>query len=281
MNILQAILLGIIQGLAEFLPISSSGHLAILQNLFHIETDTGLLFDVLLHIGTLTSIFIVFWKDIAKLILEFFGIITDFIRRFRDPDLIVLSSAYRKFVLLIIVSSIPTAIIGFLGRDLVAYACTTLLLPGIGLIITSVLLFICDRIADGRKGIKKITYLNAFEIGIAQGIATMPGISRSGATISVCLMLGIKKETAVKYSFIMSIPAVMGAALLELKDAAGTSVSGMTVIAYIIGMVVAAVVGYFAIRIMINVVRRKRYLYFSIYCLVIGLVAIIGHFLIK
>lgn len=281
MNILQAILLGIVQGLAEFLPISSSGHLAILQNLFHIETDTGLLFDVLLHIGTLTSIFIVFWKDIAKLILEFFGIITDFFRRFRDPDLIVLSSAYRKFVLLIIVSSIPTAILGFIGRDLVAYACTTLLLPGIGLIITSVLLFICDRIGDGRKGIKKITYLNAFEIGIAQGVATLPGISRSGATISVCLMLGIKKETAVKYSFIMSIPAVMGAAILELKDAAGTSVSGMTVIAYIIGMVVAAVVGYFAIRIMINVVRRKRYLYFSIYCLVIGLVAIIGHFLTK
>ncbi|MBQ7583374.1 MAG: undecaprenyl-diphosphate phosphatase [Lachnospiraceae bacterium] len=281
MNILQAIILGIVQGLAEFLPISSSGHLAIIRNLFHIETDQGLLFDVLLHIGTLTAIFVVFWKDIAKLILEFFGIITDFIRRFKDPDLIVLSSAYRRFVLLIIVSSIPTAILGYIGRDFVEYASSTLLIPGIGLIVTSVLLFICDRIGDGRKGIKKITYLNAFEVGIAQGIATLPGISRSGATISACLMLGIKKETAVKYSFIMSIPAVLGAALLELKDAAGTSVTGGTVIAYIIGMVVAAVVGYFAIRVMINVVRRKRYIYFSIYCLVIGLVAIIGHILTK
>ena len=279
MNVLQAIILGIIQGLAEFLPVSSSGHLAIIQNLFHIETDTGLLFDVLLHIGTLTAIIVVFWKDIVKLIIEFFGIIADFIRRFRDPDLIVLSSAYRRFVLLIIVSTIPTAILGYIGRDFVAYASSTLIIPGIGLIITSILLFICDRIGDGRKGIKKITYLNAFEIGIAQGVATVPGISRSGATIAACLMLGIKKETAVKYSFIMSIPAVLGAAVLELKDAAGTSVEAGTVVAYIIGMVVSAVVGYFAIRVMINVVRRKRYLYFSIYCLVIGLVAIIGHFL--
>ncbi|MCR5237631.1 MAG: undecaprenyl-diphosphate phosphatase [Lachnospiraceae bacterium] len=279
MNVIQAIILGIIQGLAEFLPISSSGHLAIIQNLFHIETETGLLFDVLLHIGTLTAIFIVFWKDIVKLIIEFFGIIADFFRHFRDPDLIVLSSAYRRFVLLIIVSTIPTAILGYIGRDFVAYASTTLLLPGIGLIITSILLFICDRIGDGRKGIKKITYLNAFEIGIAQGVATLPGISRSGTTIAACLMLGIKKETAVKYSFIMSIPAVLGAAILELKDAAGTTVEVGTVVAYIIGMVVSAVVGYFAIRVMINVVRRKRYLYFSIYCLVIGLVAIIGHFL--
>ena len=279
MNVLQAIILGIIQGLAEFLPVSSSGHLAIIQNLFHIETDTGLLFDVLLHIGTLTAIIVVFWKDIVKLIIEFFGIIADFIRRFRDPDLIVLSSAYRRFVLLIIVSTIPTAILGYIGRDFVAYASSTLIIPGIGLIITSILLFICDRIGDGRKGIKKITYLNAFEIGIAQGVATVPGISRSGATIAACLMLGIKKETAVKYSFIMSIPAVLGAAVLELKDAAGTSVEAGTVVAYIIGMVVSAVVGYFAIRVMINVGRRKRYLYFSIYCLVIGLVAIIGHFL--
>lgn len=281
MNIFQAIILGIIQGLAEFLPISSSGHLAIIQNLFHIETDTGMLFDVLLHVGTLTSIFVVFWKDIVRLIIEFFGIIGDFFRRFRDPDLIVLSSGYRRFVLLIIVSSVPTAIIGYLARDFVEYASSTLLLPGIGLIITSILLFICDRIGDGRKGIKKISYLNAFEIGMAQGIATLPGISRSGATIAAGLMLGIKKETAVKYSFIMSIPAVLGATLLEVKDAAGDTVEVSTVIAYLIGMIVAAVVGYFAIRVMIGVVRRKRYLYFSIYCLIMGMVAVIGHFITK
>ena len=281
MNIFQAIILGIIQGLAEFLPVSSSGHLAVVQNLFHIETDTGLLFDVLLHIGTLIAIFIVFWRDIVKLVIEFFGIISDFIRRFRDPDVIVLSSAYRRFVLLVLVSTVPTGIIGYIDRDFVAYASTTLLIPGIGLLITSVLLFICDRIGDGRKGIKKITYLNAFEIGMAQGVATIPGISRSGATIAACLMLGIKKETAVKYSFIMSIPAVLGAAILEIKNAAGASVEGSTVIAYVIGMAVSAIVGYLAIRIMINVVRRKRYIYFSIYCLIIGVIAIIGHFLTK
>lgn len=279
MNIFQAIILGIIQGLAEFLPVSSSGHLAIIQNLLNVKTDTGMLFDVLLHVGTLTSIFIVFWKDIVKLIIEFFGIIGDFFKRFKDPDLIVLSSGYRRFVLLIIVSSIPTAIIGYMARDFVDYASSTLLIPGIGLIITSILLFVCDRIGDGRKGIKKISYLNAFEIGMAQGVATLPGISRSGATIAVSLMLGVKKETAVKYSFIMSIPAVLGATLLELKDVSDAAIEVGTVISYFVGMVVAAVVGYFAIRVMIGVVRRKRYLYFSIYCLVIGLIAVAGHFI--
>lgn len=281
MNIIQAIILGIVQGLAEFLPVSSSGHLAIIQNLFGIEMETGLLFDVLLHIGTLAAIFVVFWRDIVKLVIEFFGIIGDFFRRFKDPDVIVLSSAYRRFVLLILVSTIPTGIIGYFGRDFVAYASTTLLIPGIGLIITSILLFICDRIGDGRKGIKKITYLNAFEIGMAQGVATLPGISRSGTTIAACLILGIKKETAVKYSFIMSIPAVLGAALLEIKDVAGASIEAGTVVAYVIGMVVSAIVGYFAIRVMINVVRRKRYVYFSAYCLVIGLIAIIAYFIKK
>lgn len=281
MNIIQAIILGIVQGLAEFLPVSSSGHLAIIQNLFGIEMETGLLFDVLLHIGTLAAIFVVFWRDIVKLVIEFFGIIGDFFRRFNDPDVIVLSSAYRRFVLLILVSTIPTGIIGYFGRDFVAYASTTLLIPGIGLIITSILLFICDRIGDGRKGIKKITYLNAFEVGMAQGVATLPGISRSGTTIAACLILGIKKETAVKYSFIMSIPAVLGAALLEIKDVAGASIEAGTVVAYVIGMVVSAIVGYFAIRVMINVVRRKRYIYFSAYCLVIGLIAIIAYFIKK
>ena len=281
MNVFQAILMGIVQGIAEFLPVSSSGHLAIFQNLLHIETDTGLLFDVLLHLGTLLAIFVVFWKDIWRLIVEFFGIIADFFRRFSDPDVIVLSSGYRKFVLLIIVSTIPTAILGYVGRSFVEYASTTLLIPGIGLLITSFLLFICDRIGDGRKGIKKITYLNAFEIGMVQGVATMPGISRSGATIAACLMLGVKKETAVKYSFIMSIPAVLGAVVLEIKDAFGTKIPAGTLVSYIIGMVVAAIVGYFAIRFMIGVVRRKKYIYFSIYCLVVGIIAIIGHFVTK
>ena len=273
--------MGIIQGLAEFLPVSSSGHLAIAQNLMHLDTSTELLFDVLLHIGTLSAIFVVFFKDIVKLVIEFFGIIADFIRRFRDPDVIVLSSAYRRFVLLIIVSTIPTGILGYVGRDFVEYASTTLLIPGIGLIITSILLFICDRLGDGRKGIKKISYLNAFEIGMAQGIATIPGISRSGATITACLALGIKKETAVKYSFIMSIPAILGAAVLEIKGASGADLAVGTIIIYLVGMVVAGIVGYFAIRFMINVVRRRRYIYFSVYCLIIGIVAIVGHFLTR
>lgn len=281
MTFVQAILLGVVQGLTEFLPVSSSGHLAIFQYLFHIDTGSGMLFDVLLHIGTLAAICIVFYKDIWHLIVEFFGMIIDCFRKIGDHNVIIMNSAYRKFCLLIIISTIPTGIIGYLGKDLVEMASASLLVPGICLMLTAVLLFIADRIGDGHKGIKGATYLNAFEIGMAQGVATLPGLSRSGTTIAACLMCGFKKEFAVKYSFIMSIPAVLGAAILELKDAAGAPAETGMLGKYIAGMIVAAAVGFLAIKTMIAVVKNKKYIYFSVYCMIAGIVAICGYFLTK
>lgn len=281
MTFLQAIFLGVVQGLAEFLPISSSGHLAIFQYLFKIDTGDGLLFDVLLHIGTLVAICVVFYKDIWNLIVEFIGMIIDCFKKIKDHDVIILSSSYRKFCLLIIVSTIPTGIIGFAGKNLVEAASASLLVPGICLMLTAVLLFIADRIGDGHKGVKSATYLNAFEIGMAQGVATLPGLSRSGTTIAVCLMCGFKKEFAVKYSFIMSIPAVLGATILEIKDAAGTPLASGMLAKYIVGMIVAGLVGFAAIKTMIVVVKKKKYIYFSIYCMIAGIVAVCGYFLTK
>ena len=282
MTIIQAILLGILQGFTEFLPVSSSGHLAIFQYLFHIDTGSGMLFDVLLHIGTLAAIFVAFYRDIWKMIVEFFGMIADLFRKIKDHDIIVLNSAYRKFDLMIIISTIPTGIIGFVGKDLVELASASLLIPGICLMVTAVLLFIANRVGDnGHKGIKSATYLNAFEIGMAQGVATLPGLSRSGTTITACLLCGFKKELAVKYSFIMSIPAVLGAAVLEIKDAAGSPVSGQMMGSYIAGMVAAAIVGYVAIKTMIVVVKKKKYIIFSIYCMAAGILAVCGYFLTR
>lgn len=279
MSIIQAILLGILQGLTEFLPVSSSGHLAVFQNLFHIGEGTQdlFLFDILLHIGTLISIFVVFFKDIAKLVVEFFGIVHDFFLNIprwlrREPARRVLRTSYRRFVIMIIVSTIPTAVIGLILKDLVEDASRTLIIPGICFLITSALLFLADRMPDGFKTPRDASYGHAALVGIAQGMATLPGLSRSGATLTTCLMCGFDSRFAVKYSFIMSIPAVLGAAVLEIKDAAGTSFEA----SYLVGMIVAAVVGFIAIKFMLVLVRNRRYIYFSIYCLIVGIVAIIG-----
>ena len=278
--------MGILQGLTEFLPVSSSGHLAIFQNLFHIGqgVEDLFLFDILLHIGTLIAVFAVFYKDIIKLIKEGFGIIFDFIksvfglirgRKWRK----VIRSGYRKFVMLIIVSTIPTGIIGVLLKDLVEECSKTLIMPGIFLIITACILFIADRAEEGDKTPKDATYRDALIIGTSQGIATLPGISRSGTTITMALLCGFEKRFAIKYSFIMSIPAVMGAAVLEIKDVVETKASFEP--AYFVGMIVAAITGYAAIKIMLNVVKNKRYIFFSVYCLIAGIVAIAGSFIVK
>lgn len=278
--------MGILQGLTEFLPVSSSGHLAIFQNLFHIGqgVEDLFLFDILLHIGTLIAVFAVFYKDIIKLIKEGFGIIFDFIRsvigliRGRKWKRVI-RSGYRKFVMLIIISTIPTGIIGVLLKDLVEECAKTLIMPGIFLIITACILFIADRAKEGDKTPKDATYRDALIIGTSQGIATLPGISRSGTTITMALLCGFEKRFAIKYSFIMSIPAVMGAAVLEIKDVVETKASLEP--AYFVGMIVAAITGYAAIKIMLNVVKNKRYIFFSVYCLIAGIVAIAGSFIVK
>lgn len=238
MTLLQAVLMGIIQGLTEFLPVSSSGHLALFKILFHVETDTGMLFDVLLHVGTLIAICAVYYKDIVRLFVEGICIVRDVLINFaaliknlflsiRDrgkdhvdysPYRRIVNSSYRKFVVLILVSTIPTGIIGFVGKDVVEQASELLIVPGICLIATAILLFIADRCKGGDKLPKDITYTNAFVVGIAQGVATLPGLSRSGTTITACLLSGFNRKFAVKYSFIMSIPAILGAMVLELKD---------------------------------------------------------------
>ena len=191
----------------------------------------------------------------------------------------MIRTGYRKFVMLVIVSTIPTAIIGILLKDLVSDCSKTLIMPGIFLIINACILFIADRAEEGEKTPKEAGYGNAFIVGVSQGIATLPGISRSGTTITMGLICGFEKRFAVKYSFIMSIPAVLGAAVLEVKDVVKTKAAFEPV--YLLGMAVAAVVGYGAIKLMLNVVKNKRYIFFSVYCFIIGLVAVAGSFIIK
>lgn len=289
MSLLQAILMGIIQGLTEFLPVSSSGHLALFKILFGVETETGILYDVLLHVGTLLAICVVYYKDIWKLIVEGCCILRDIFvnlgiffknktHKESEPYRRIVNSSYRKLVVLLIVSTIPTGVIGFFGRDVVSMASEILIVPGICLVVTAILLFVADHTKDGEKLPKSVTYTNAFGVGIAQGIATLPGLSRSGTTITACLLSGYQRNFAVKYSFLMSIPAVLGALVLELKDMAAITVSSTEIVYYIIGMLIAAVVGYICIKTMLIVVRKKKFTGFAVYCLLVGALSIGGYF---
>ena len=288
MTIVQAIILGVIQGLTEFLPVSSSGHLAIMKNILRMDLETGALYDVLLHVATLVAICIVMRKDIVKLILEFISIVRDvftnfliFIDRITHKDdqyyIKIMSSAYRRFVVLIIVSSIPTAIIGFLLNDIIETVENELLVPGICLIATAVIILISDFLADGTKKPKDATVYDAFAIGTAQGIATLPGLSRSGTTITACILCGFDRKFAVKYSFIMSMPAIFGALILKLSKISSETVTGGDIAVYIVGMVIAAVVGYFALIFTTKLVQKKSFQYFAFYCFGIGVVSIIAY----
>lgn len=289
MSLLQSILMGILQGLTEFLPVSSSGHLALFKNIFNVNTDTGLLFDTMLHLGTLIAVCIIYWRDIVKLVVAGVQLLIDVIANLRAfisnrtkhtdmPYRRLVNNAYKKFVVLILVTTIPTGIMGIAFSSLIEKASQTLLVPGICLVITAILLLIADTRPAGRKKVKKTSYANAAVIGITQGFATFPGLSRSGTTITTCLLLGFERTFAVKYSFIASIPAILGANILELRHLDAAAMANVNFAYYFIGMLVAGVVGFVCIKVMIYVVRSNKFQYFAYYCAVVGIIAIIAYF---
>lgn len=286
-ELIHSILLGLIQGFTEFLPVSSSGHLAIFKILFHME-DAGIAFDILLHIGTLVAVFIAFWSDIWKLIVNGLGILGDCFynigqffsglggkeKNYRS----VIRTSYRKFAMLVIVSTIPTAAIGLLIEDISDVAGDVLIIPGICLLITAMLCLISDNLRSGKKTPKNTTYKNALTIGVVQGLAVMPGISRSGSTITACILCGLDREFAFKYSFILSIPAILGAAVLKLPELFDGSVSSTQLGCYGVGALVAAIAGYLSIKILSVLIKKRKFKYFGFYCIVAGFVSIITYF---
>lgn len=290
MSYLQAIIMGIVQGTAEFLPISSSGHLAIFEKLFHMN-EPDITFDIILHIGTLAAVFIVYYHDIKKMVVEGVRLTCDFLlnififfqNNIGKKELTyhkVINSAYRKFVMLVIVSTIPTGVIGYLAKDIIEEVKTNLFIVGVCLLITACLLIISDKAGEGSKRPKNITYSNAFGIGICQGIATLPGISRSGATITACLISGFDRRFAVKYSFIMSIPAILGASILDLMDLVKEGSSGIPLGQYLVGMVVAGFAGLFCMKTLMILIKNKKFKYFAYYCVAAGVLAIVLNFVI-
>ena len=292
MTFIQSVFLGIIQGITEFLPVSSSGHLSILRNLFGIRTDGGLLFDVMVHLGTVIAICVVFRRDVLRMIGETIRMVSDIwangsvlIHNKKEKDARrykkILHNNYRRFVVMVLCATIPTAVIGYAARDLVTLASDSLLAPGIGLILTAVFLIIADVSENGKKIPKDISFTNSFLVGIAQGISTLPGLSRSGTTIAACLISGYDKRFAVKYSFIMAIPAILGAACLEIGQVFSSRISLSQFFVYLAGALTAGVVGYFSCRKMLTIVRKKKFRGFAVYCLILGSISIIGYVVMR
>lgn len=268
MGYIEAIVLGLVQGLSEFLPISSSGHLALLQNLFEINEDKVIFFAVLLHIGTLVSIFVVYHKDIYALIKELFLLFKDI---FTGKGFRIEERPIRKLGIMIIVSSIPTAIMGLLFSDYIDKIFGSLTVIAICWIITGFILLFSEKLKNNKKEIEGMKYRNAIFIGICQGLAIMPGISRSGSTIVGSLVTGLKREFAVEFAFLISIPAILGSAVLEFPKAIKAGIEPSTIGPMIVGFLVAAISGYFAITTMIKIVSKHKMRYFSYYVWIIGL----------
>ena len=236
----QAIILGLVQGLTEFLPVSSSGHLVITQALFGITGDV-LIFDVFVHLGTLVAVFVAFWGDIVA----------------------ILKRPFCRFTLLIIIGCIPAALMGFFLDDFFSALFSSLTAVAIALIITGILLFISDRF-DGTKTVQDMKISDALVVGLFQGCAIAPGLSRSGSTIFGALLCGLKRSEAAKFSFIISIPVILGAALKEILDVTGGA-GGTIEWTYFLGAAVAALSGYAAIRIFLKLLEKKSMRYFSFY----------------
>lgn len=272
MSYFEAVILGLVQGLAEFLPISSSGHLALLQQWFGIDENKVLLFAVLLHVGTLISVFVVYWKDIWELIVELCLTIRDLVT---GKGLRLEERPVRKLGVMIIVATIPTAIIGLLFNDLFDKLYTSVLPIGIGLIITGFLLILAERTGNSSRGIDRMNFRNALFIGTVQGIAICPGISRSGSTLFGSLICNLDRKFAVKFVFLISIPSILGSAIMEAPGAIEAGMDMAQLGPVIVGMAVAAISGLIAIKTMIKIVSDKKLSYFSYYVWVLGAIVVL------
>ncbi|MDO4870399.1 MAG: undecaprenyl-diphosphate phosphatase [Bacillota bacterium] len=276
MSFIEAIILGLVQGLSEFLPISSSGHLALLQKFFGVQADSVLLFTVLLHVGTLVSVFIIYWKDIVELIVELCATIKDICT---GKGLRINSSPTRRMGFMIIVATIPTAIIGLLFEDFFESLYSSIVSIAIGLVFTGAILLIAERAGKEDKDVMNMKFRHAVFIGCMQGIAICPGVSRSGSTLFGGLMAGLKRGFAVKFAFLISIPSILGSVVLEAPQALSEGLDSSMALAIVAGMIVAAISGIIAIKTMIRVVSNKRLVGFTIYVWLVA-ISVFGYALI-
>ena len=273
---LMSAVLGFVQGVAEFLPISSSGHLTLLQHFFGMEEPDNLL-NILLHFATLLAVCVYYFQDVVEMILEFFRAIRDMFSRRpsrgNPPEA-------RRLVLLIIVGTLPLFVV-MLVKDYVEALGNSPVFVSCALLVTGCILFVSDRMAGGRKTARNATLKDVLLVGLAQGCATIPGLSRSGCTISAGMAVGFDRKFAVRYSFLLSLPAVLGATILEIKGVIGaeSGVAQGVLPMYLLGMVIAGVVGYFSIRLVNLLASKGKFGAFAYYCWAAGIVSLVAIFM--
>jgi len=258
MNILYSIFLGVVQGLTEFLPVSSSGHIVLFQKIFGIS-EGAMAFNIAVHIATLVAVFFIFWKEIWYMI--------------RHP--------FSKITLLVITATIPTAIVGFAFRDFFEYAFASGQFIGISFITTGVILLLADKFHSQThygKDLDNVSYMDAILVGVAQCVAVMPAISRSGVTIFAGLFRGLKKESAIKFSFLMSVPAILGPAIVDAQNLTTEMFYSIGALPIFFGMITAGVTGYFSIRFMLDLFSRASFKGFAYYVFILGALILTDQF---
>ncbi len=267
MSVFDAFLLAILQGVTEFLPISSSGHLVIAQSLLNIHSEALIGFDVYVHFGTLISVLIIFWNDVRAMFVHFFTSVMkrNIIDEYKSSD------PFRHSIC-VLVGTLPAVFVGLLFRHQLEELFHDPKLVSVNLVITGLILFL-TRLARSKED-RKVTLVVAFLIGLAQAVAVMPGISRSGTTIAMGLFLGLTPALSARFSFLLSIPVIAGAAILELKNISYYSAE-LGLLPIIVGFVVSIMSGYVAIRFLLQVLKRGKFSYFAFYCLIVGIIGIL------
>lgn len=266
LTVTKAVILGIIQGLTEFLPVSSSGHLVIAQSLLGISLP-GVTFEVVVHFGTLVAVVAAFFGDIREILAGTLRAIMNFRR---NPISRLWSDTQARLGVLIVVTMVPTGIVGFALKPYFERLYDSPRAVGVALLITGALLLAVSRINQGRRGIDKVSLADAVVIGAMQGLAITPGISRSGSTIAAGLFRGLSRETAARFSFLMSVPAVLGATLLDLKDVLEGTAPSLPLAPLALAAIASAITGYIAIRWLLRVVKAGGLGGFAWYCFTVG-----------
>ena len=269
MTVLQAIILGIVQGLTEFLPVSSSGHLVLVEHLLKVPHSDDITFEVFVHFGTLVSVVVVLWDDIVQMTRSTFHATKGlhFVTQYKENE-------YFRLGIFIILGSIPAAIVGIKFEDDVSAAFTDPKLVAVMLIITGLILFLTKLVSRPTEW-KKIGVLSALVIGVAQAFAVIPGISRSGSTISAGMYLKVSPLQAARFSFLLSVPVIAGATLLKTVEIFGNGFSFEYILPILIGTVVSFGSGYFAIKFLLRIVEKGQFSVFAFYCLFVGTIGII------
>lgn len=292
MIVVYLILLAIIQAVTEFLPVSSTGHLCVLEQLLGMDHGTGLLLEAMLHLGTAGAIIFLFRKELKKTGLELVGMFMDilgnvnlYIHNRKTGESLgyarIVTGTYRKFGALLVISMIPTVLLGFTGRRLALLAADSQIVPGIGFLLTGVLLLVTDlNRSGGMKGPREASYDSAMWIGICQGLAVFPGISRMGFTLCAALLCGYSRKFAVRFSVFMSLPAIVGAFFVEAGNFGAAEMTVGLGFAYVFAAVVAGFIGCLMIRTAINMSQKVKLRYFAYYSFAAGMIALAVNYML-